>query len=323
VGGHGITADLLVFLAAAAPPAATQDPEPGDQDNEKARGARKTLTNCAPQPFEFMPRTLGIEYHPDSPGETICPQAARLLGALKGIPLTYRASDGAFERRNWANLHDRFTLRPCNLFTVTAGGEYNPLTHAEEVREVGVNVTPIEAFTFTVSQERVKGVTGAFTLGTTWALTPMWTVSVFGQYDFRAGASLSRNWSWRVTFTNSRSGESSSGTSPAARTASWSPSSRGSWARRASAGAICTGRANRSRSRPTAEPSVILEGDRAQSPLRPRSGFFSAVSVGSVPIHGVSSRTSDRPREDGTTDVNDSRLKPVACNRRRSGDPSH
>jgi hypothetical protein len=72
------------------------------------------------------------------------------------------------------------------LFTLSAAGEYNPQTHAEEVREVGLTVNPIERFTLSVSQVRVKGVTDAFTLGMTWALTPKWTVSVFGQYDFRA-----------------------------------------------------------------------------------------------------------------------------------------
>jgi hypothetical protein len=58
------------------------------------------------------------------------------------------------------------------------------------VREVGVTITPLEGFTASVGQERVKGVTDAVTLGMTWALTPKWSVSLFGQYDFRAGEYL-------------------------------------------------------------------------------------------------------------------------------------
>jgi hypothetical protein len=95
-----------------------------------------------------------------------------------------------YERRNWSNVNYNFELRPRNLFTLYGSGEYNPQTHAEEVREVGVTVAPIEGFLVSASQIRVKGVTDAVTLGTTWALTPKWSVSVSGQYDFRTGEYL-------------------------------------------------------------------------------------------------------------------------------------
>lgn len=141
----------------------------------------------ANQPFEFMTLTLGIEYYPDSRRDTTSARASNFVPPFNWIPLTAHPSSGVYERRNWSNVYYEFALSPRNLFTVTAAGEYNPVTHAEDVREVAVTVTPIEGFTGLVSQTRVKGVTDAFTLGMTWALTPKWSVSVFGQYDFKAG----------------------------------------------------------------------------------------------------------------------------------------
>ena len=114
-----------------------------------------------------------------------------LVPPFNWIPLTETfPNSGTYERRNWSNVHYQFEFHPHNFFTVSGAGEYNPVTHAEEVREVGVTVTPLEKFTLAVSQTRVKGVTDAFTLGMTWAMTPKWTVSLYGQYDFKAGEYL-------------------------------------------------------------------------------------------------------------------------------------
>ena len=82
--------------------------------------------------------------------------------------MTAQPNTGIYERRNWSNVHYEVALRPRNLFTLAAAGEYNPQTHAEEVREVGITVNPLDRFTLSVSQVRVKGVTDAFTLGMTW-----------------------------------------------------------------------------------------------------------------------------------------------------------
>jgi hypothetical protein len=141
-------------------------------------------------PFEFLSCTVGIEYYPDSLRDTTSVNVNNFQPPFNWIPLTTNPSTGTFERRSWSNVHYEVALRPRNLFTVSAAGEYNPVTHAEEVREVGITVVPVERFTLSVSQERVKGVTDAFTLGMTWALTPKWTVSVFGQYDFRSAQYL-------------------------------------------------------------------------------------------------------------------------------------
>jgi lipopolysaccharide assembly outer membrane protein LptD (OstA) len=147
--------------------------------------------DSANRPFEFMTLTVGIEYYPDSLRDTTFANVNNFEPPFNWIPITTsEPNSGIFERRNWSNLHYELSLRPRNLFTLSAAGEYNPVTHAEEVREVGLTVSPVERFTLSVSQERVKGVTDAFTLGMTWALTPKWTVSVFGQYDFRAGQYL-------------------------------------------------------------------------------------------------------------------------------------
>ncbi|MBI3856640.1 MAG: hypothetical protein HY293_13215, partial [Planctomycetes bacterium] len=142
------------------------------------------------KPFEFMTFTLGIEYYPDSLRDTRAANANNQVAPFNWIPLASDPGSGLYRRRSWSNVHYDFSLRPRNLFTVVADGEYNPLTHAEEVREVGVTVTPVEGFTCSVGQTRVKGVTDAFSLGMTWALTPKWSVSVSGQYDFRAGEYL-------------------------------------------------------------------------------------------------------------------------------------
>jgi hypothetical protein len=144
----------------------------------------------ANRPFEFLTCTVGIEYYPDSLRDTTFANVNNLVPPFNWIPITAQPNSGIYERRNWSNVHYEVALRPRNLFTLSAAGEYNPETHAEEVREFGLTINPIERFTLSVSQERVKGVTDAVTLGMTWALTPKWTVSVFGQYDFRAGEYL-------------------------------------------------------------------------------------------------------------------------------------
>ncbi len=153
----------------------------------RQRFLTKDLAN---RPFEFLTCAVGIEYYPDSLRDTTFANVNNFVPPFNWIPVTARPGDGAYERRTWSNVHYEVSLRPRNLFTISAAGEYNPETHAEEVREVGLTVNPIERFTLSVSQVRVKGVTDAFTLGMTWALTPKWTVSVFGQYDFRAGEYL-------------------------------------------------------------------------------------------------------------------------------------
>jgi hypothetical protein len=61
------------------------------------------------------------------------------------------------------------------------------------VREWGATVTPFQGLTTFAGQTMVKGVTNAFTLGVTWAMTPKWSVSAFGQYDHRAGEYLKQD----------------------------------------------------------------------------------------------------------------------------------
>lgn len=141
--------------------------------------------DSANHPFEFLTFTVGVEYYPDSFRDTPGANPTGMEPPFDWIPLTSNPATGVYERRNWSNVNYDFSLRPRNFFTLSGAGEYNPLTHAEEVREVALTIVPVEGFTLSVGQERVKGVTDAFTLGVTWALTPKWTVSVFGQYDFR------------------------------------------------------------------------------------------------------------------------------------------
>jgi lipopolysaccharide assembly outer membrane protein LptD (OstA) len=142
------------------------------------------------KPFEFASCTLGIEYYPDSLRDTTSANANNFVAPFSYIPFAAHPGTGAYARRNWSNAFYEFALRPRNLFTVAAAGEYNPETHAEEVRQVGVTLAPIDGFVLSASQMRVKGITDAFTLGTTWALTPKWSVSVSGQYDFKTGEYL-------------------------------------------------------------------------------------------------------------------------------------
>jgi lipopolysaccharide assembly outer membrane protein LptD (OstA) len=138
------------------------------------------------RPFEFLSCVVGIEYYPDSLRDTTSANLNNLVPPLNWIPLTAPPNTGIFERRQWSNVHYQALLTPRNFFTVAASGEYNPETHAEEIREITVTLSPMERFTLMVNQARVKGVTDALTLGMTWALTPKWTVSVYGQYDFRS-----------------------------------------------------------------------------------------------------------------------------------------
>jgi lipopolysaccharide assembly outer membrane protein LptD (OstA) len=147
----------------------------------------------ANKPFEFATLTVGIEYYPNSLRDTTSANVSNYFPPFNYIPLTANPATGVYERRSWSNLNYDFSLRPRNLFTLHGSGEYNPLTHAEEVREVGFTVVPAEGFVLSAAQTRIKGVTDAFSLGMTWALTPKWSVSVSGQYDFRAASYLSQN----------------------------------------------------------------------------------------------------------------------------------
>jgi len=142
------------------------------------------------KPFEFFNLTVGIEYYPDPARDTVGANVNNFLPPADWIPLASDPSTGVYQKRLWSNLQYDFQLRPRNFFTVTGSGEYNPETHAEEDREWGVTFTPIEGFTGSVAQTMVKGVTNAFSLGLTWALTPKWSVSVMGQYDRRFGEYL-------------------------------------------------------------------------------------------------------------------------------------
>ncbi len=146
--------------------------------------------DAANKPFEFFELTLGIEYYPDPSRDTTAANANNIVPPFDWIPLAADPNTGVYEKRLWSNVHYDFQLRPRNFFTVTGSGEYNPITHAEEVREVGVTFTPFEGFTGSLGQTMVKGVTDAFSLGLTWALTPKWSVSVLGQYDFKAAQYL-------------------------------------------------------------------------------------------------------------------------------------
>jgi len=142
------------------------------------------------KPFEFFNFTLGIEYYPDPARDTVGANANNYIPPFDWIPLASDPNTGVYEKRLWSNVHYDFQLRPRNFFTVSGSGEYNPVTHAEDVREVGVAITPFEGLTGSIGQTMVKGVTNAFSLGMTWALTPKWSVSVLGQYDFKAGSYL-------------------------------------------------------------------------------------------------------------------------------------
>jgi lipopolysaccharide assembly outer membrane protein LptD (OstA) len=146
--------------------------------------------DAANKPFEFFNFTVGIEYYPDSERDTTSGNPNNIIPPFDWIPLASDPNTGLYERRLWSNVQYDFQLRPRNFFTVNGSGEYNPITHAEEVREVEVTFTPFDGFTGSVGQTMVKGVTNAFSLGLTWALTPKWSVSVQGQYDFRAGEYL-------------------------------------------------------------------------------------------------------------------------------------
>lgn len=138
------------------------------------------------RPFEFFSLTVGIEYYPDPARDTVSGNPNTFQSPFNWIPVNSDPRTGIYEKRLWSNLHYEFQLRPRNLFTISGSGEYNPVTHAEDVREVGVAFTPFEGFTGSVTQTMVRGVTNAVTLGVTWSLTPKWAVSVLGQYDFRA-----------------------------------------------------------------------------------------------------------------------------------------
>jgi lipopolysaccharide assembly outer membrane protein LptD (OstA) len=139
------------------------------------------------KPYEFFNFTVGIEYYPDPSRDTTSANSNNSTPPFDWIPLAADPNSGVYEKRLWSNVHYDFLFRPRNFFTVSGDGEYNPITHAEEVREVGVTFTPFDGITGALGQTMVKGVTNAISLGLTWNLTPKWAVSVQGQYDFRAG----------------------------------------------------------------------------------------------------------------------------------------
>jgi lipopolysaccharide assembly outer membrane protein LptD (OstA) len=146
----------------------------------------------ANKPFEFLSVFLGIEYYPDSLRDTTSPRTSNFEPPFNWIPVTNNPSTGLYPRRQWSNIFYEIALTPRSLFSLSLSGQYNPETHHEEYRELALSFTPFEGFSGLLGQTRVKGVTDAITLGFTWALTPKWTISIFGQYDFKAGNYLTQ-----------------------------------------------------------------------------------------------------------------------------------
>jgi lipopolysaccharide assembly outer membrane protein LptD (OstA) len=143
--------------------------------------------DAANKPFEFLGVMLGIEYYPDSLRDTTSSRTSNFVPPFNWIPVTSNPSTGVFDRRQWSNVFYEIQLTPRSLFSLSLSGQYNPETHSEEYREISFSFTPLEGFSGLLGQTRVKGVTDALSLGFTWALTPKWSISVFGQYDFKAG----------------------------------------------------------------------------------------------------------------------------------------
>jgi hypothetical protein len=151
---------------------------------------RLLTKDSAGRPFEFLTLMLGIEYYPSAARDTIGANPNNQAPPFSWIPVLSQPFSGSFPRRLWSDFYYEFSFHPRDFFAVNVAGEYNPVTRAEEVREMTVTFTPSESFTGSVGQELIRGVANAFTVGMTWAVTPKWSISVIGEFDFKSGGYL-------------------------------------------------------------------------------------------------------------------------------------
>ncbi len=144
------------------------------------------------KPFEFLNATVGVEYYPDSDRDSLSADPNNVVPPFNWIPLASTTAAGEFVRRQWSNFHYDLEFQPRNIFRVRGGGEYNPETRKEEVREVGVGLAPAEGLALSAAQTFYLGVTDAYAFGVTWGLTEKWAVSAAVQYDFKADEYVSQ-----------------------------------------------------------------------------------------------------------------------------------
>jgi hypothetical protein len=156
----------------------------------RARG-RALTKDAAGKPFEFLSGSAAIEYYPDSDRDSRGSLPSNLEPPFYWIGLAPDSS-GRFERRHWSNLHYELRFRPRSFFSLAGGGEYNPLSRHEEVRELAITASPLAGLSATASQTFVRGVTDAYGLTAAWQLTEKWAVSGTAQYDFRTDEYLSQ-----------------------------------------------------------------------------------------------------------------------------------
>ncbi len=147
--------------------------------------ARALTKDAAGKPFEFLSGAMAIEHYPDSDRDTRGARADNSEPPFHWIALAPRASTGRFERRHWSNLHYQVAFQPRTFFSLAGAGEYNPVSRHEEVRELGVTLSPLAGLTASTSQTFVRGLTDAYSFAVSWTLTEKWMVSATAQYDFK------------------------------------------------------------------------------------------------------------------------------------------
>jgi lipopolysaccharide export system protein LptA len=136
------------------------------------------------KPFEFLSGWVGIEYYPDSDRDSVGPREDNVEAPFGHLLLASDPMTGAYERRHWSNLQYRLRFSPRSFFAISGGGEYNPVSHHEEVREFSATLTPFEALSVGVSQTFVREITNAYSAGVSVKLAEKWSGAALVQYDF-------------------------------------------------------------------------------------------------------------------------------------------
>ncbi len=133
---------------------------------------------------EFFSLGASIEFYPAAFRDSTRVATDNFEPPFHWITLAPTDTSGVLRERDWSNLHYFLSVRPRELFTLSAYGEYNFHDSQEEIRQYLLTVQPIGAMKATVGEVFVKDVTTAFTVGLDWQITEQWRVQARGQYDF-------------------------------------------------------------------------------------------------------------------------------------------
>ena len=141
---------------------------------------------------EFMELGIEAERYLNPDRDTTAPNETNVASPFHWISLAPTSAAGAFESRDWSNLHWYLKVTPRAPFALSMAGEYNPVDTQEEAREIAVSARPMDGMSFSAGEVFLRNVTTAFTASLKWQITEKWGIDVSSQYDFEIDVWLKR-----------------------------------------------------------------------------------------------------------------------------------